>query len=334
MRTAVPIPLPNLDDRDYDDLVGEARSLIPALLPEWTDHNPSDPGIVLVEMLAWLTEMQLYQVNQIPQSHTRNFLQLLNGPEWTPPATGGLDDAVRQTVADLHERYRAATADDYEYLVRRTWPTQSQAAGLAPVQRVRCVAGRNLAAADPAAPAPAHVSVIVVPEPGAATDTHPVPTDALTTELHDFLEPRRLLTVRHHVVGPQYVDIGVSADLALREDAPPADALADAQARLHRFYDPLTGGAAGTGWPFGQGIHPSEVYAVLEQSPLLDYIENVRLTPVNANGAAAGVAAASVDGVAGSIELDVHQLPRLARLALVGYDTYGRTHLPSGEGTP
>ncbi|MFV2022533.1 hypothetical protein [Micromonospora sp. LOL_023] len=329
MRTAVPIPLPNLDDRDYDDLVGEARSLIPVLLPEWTDHNPSDPGTVLVEMLAWLTEMQLYQVNQIPPSHTRNFLQLLNGPEWTPPATGGLDAAVRQSLADLHERYRAATADDYEYLVGTRWPAQRESAGPAPVRRVRCVAGRDLAGPDPAAVAPAHVSVVVVPEPSAASDTHPVPTDELITELHDFLEPRRLLTVRHHVVGPQYVDIGVSADLALREDAPPADALADAQARLHRFYDPLTGGVAGTGWPFGQGIHPSEVYAVLEQSPLLDYLENVRLTLVDADGAAT-----SADGVAASIELDVHQLPRLARLDLVGYDTYGRTHLPGGEGTP
>ncbi|MFY1637197.1 hypothetical protein ACN27F_28655 [Solwaraspora sp. WMMB335] len=329
MRTAVPIPLPNLDDRDYDDLVGEARSLIPVLLPEWTDHNPSDPGIVLVEMLAWLTEMQLYQVNQIPQSHTRNFLQLLNGPEWTPPATGGLDAAVRQSVTDLHERYRAATVDDYEYLVGRTWPTQPQADGLASVRRVRCVAGRNLAGADPAAAAAAHVSVVVVPEPDTAADTHPVPTEALTTALYEFLGPRRLLTVRHHVVGPQYVDIGVSADLALREDAPPSDALADAQARLHRFYDPLTGGAAGTGWPFGQGIHPSEVYAVLEQSPLLDYIENVQLTLADADGAAGGAG-----GAAASIALDVHQLPRLARLDLVGYDIYGRTHPPSGEDVP
>ena len=305
----MPIPLPNLDDRDYDDLVGEARSLIPVLLPEWTDHNPSDPGVILVEMLAWLTEMQLYQVNQIPQSHTRNFLQLLNGPEWTPPTTGGLDAAVRQSLADLHERYRAATADDYEYLVGTVWPAQRQPAG-----------------PDRAAVAPAHVSVVVVPAPGTETDTHPVPTEELTTELHDFLAPRRLLTVRHHVVGPQYVDIGISADLALREDAPPTEALADARARLHRFYDPFTGGTGGTGWPFGQGVHPSEVYAVLEQSPLLDYIENVQLALVGAGG---GVGAGDTGG---SVALDVHQLPRLARLDLVGYDGYGRTYPPGGEG--
>ncbi|MFY1671337.1 hypothetical protein ACN27G_15415 [Plantactinospora sp. WMMB334] len=312
----MPIALPNLDDRDYDDLVGEARALIPVLLPEWTDHNPSDPGIMLVEMLAWLTEMQLYQVNQVPQSHTRNFLRLLAGPEWIPPVTGDLGPAVRQVMAALHERYRAVTVDDYEYLVGRTWPEQPQAAGLARVRRVRCVPGRDLAGADPVAAAPAHVSVVVLPEPADGTDTHPLPTEALTGGLHDFLDPRRLLTVRHHVVGPRYVDIQISADLAVRADALPGDAIADAQARLRAFYAPLTGGTTGDGWPFGQHIHPSEVYAVLEQAPLLDYIESVRVTPAGAVG----------DAGTGSIPLETHELPRLTRLDLTGYDSYGRSH--------
>ena len=44
--------LPQLDDRSYDDLIAEARALIPAFAPEWTDHNPSDPGIALLELFA------------------------------------------------------------------------------------------------------------------------------------------------------------------------------------------------------------------------------------------------------------------------------------------
>jgi hypothetical protein len=307
----VPIPLPNLDDHDFDDLVGEARALIPVLLPEWTDHNPGDPGIVLVELLAWLTEMQLYQVDQLSQSHTLKFLHLLGGPQWSPPDTGDLDAAVRQSVAALRERYRAATADDYEYLVRTTWPRQPQAAGLPRVRRVRCVPGRNLAGTDPAAPAPAHISVVVLPEPGEAADA-----GALTAALHEFLDPRRILTVRHHVVLPEYVDIQVAADLALHEDAVPEDALSDALNRLREFCDPFTGGDAGDGWPFGQSVHPSEMYTVLEQSPLVDYIENVRLTRAGTD------ADAGADGIA----LDAHQLVRLTRVDLMGYDSYGRTH--------
>lgn len=319
----MPIPLPSLDDRDFDDLVGEALSLIPVLLPEWTDHNPSDPGIVLVELLAWLTEMQLFRVNQIPAANTLKFLQLLGGPQWTPPATGGLDAAVRQAMRDLHDRYRAATPADYEYLVREVWPGVPEAAGHAAVRRVRCVPGRNLAEAAVApAAASAHVSVVVLPEPDSAADTHPRPTEALTTALRRFLDPRRLLTVRHHVVGPEYVDVGVSANLALRADSPPQDALDDARRLLLEFFDPLGGGSARDGWPFGRSVHPSEVYAVLEASSLVDYIEDVRLSPPRAGAEARGES---------SVALDVHQLVRLVRVDLVGYDSYARTYPLSWE---
>ena len=50
------IELPNLDDHTYAELVDEARASIPVLYPAWTDHNPSDPGMTLVELLAWLAE--------------------------------------------------------------------------------------------------------------------------------------------------------------------------------------------------------------------------------------------------------------------------------------
>lgn len=311
----MPIPLPNLDDRTFADLTAEARDLIPVLAPDWTDHNPSDPGIVLVELLAWLTEMLLFQVNQIPEAHTRKFLELLGGPGWSPPATGGLDAAIRETMRDLHERYRAVTPDDYEYLVRQVWPGSEAAAGLGGIARVRCVPGLDLTAAYPATPAPAHVSLIVVPE---VPDSHPQPTEALTTAVADFLAPRRMLATRHHVVGPSYVDVGIAANLALHEDSPPEQALAQARDRLTMFFDPLHGGAAGEGWPFGQNIYPSEVYVILEQVGLVDYVEELQLTGPNpiidAHGQVVG------------IELGEHQLVRLTRIDLVGYDSYGRTY--------
>ena len=71
----MPIPLPNLDDRSFDELTAEARALIPGLQPDWTDHNPSDPGITLVELLAWLTEMLLFQITpEIFQDLVRHVL--------------------------------------------------------------------------------------------------------------------------------------------------------------------------------------------------------------------------------------------------------------------
>jgi len=62
----MPMKLPNLDDRTYADLMAEAVASIPALYPRWTDHNPSNPGIALVELFAWLTEMLIYPANLVP----------------------------------------------------------------------------------------------------------------------------------------------------------------------------------------------------------------------------------------------------------------------------
>src|SRR5258708_4480089 len=46
------IPAPKLDDRTYSDIVAEAMRLIPRYCPEWTNHNPSDPGITILELTA------------------------------------------------------------------------------------------------------------------------------------------------------------------------------------------------------------------------------------------------------------------------------------------
>ena len=68
---------PNLDDRTWADLVTEMRGLIPRYAPAWTDHNPSDLGITLIELFAWLTESVIYRLNQVPDKNYVAFLNLL-----------------------------------------------------------------------------------------------------------------------------------------------------------------------------------------------------------------------------------------------------------------
>ena len=79
---------PVIDDRRFANLMDEARARIPRYTPEWTDHGESDPGIVLVELFAWLAEMQLYRMAQVPALNYLKFLELI-GVELTPatPAT-------------------------------------------------------------------------------------------------------------------------------------------------------------------------------------------------------------------------------------------------------
>lgn len=71
------LPLPNLDDRLYEQMMQEARQSIPKLLPQWTDENAHDPGITMLELLTWLTEMQQYHLDRITVQNERKFLKLL-----------------------------------------------------------------------------------------------------------------------------------------------------------------------------------------------------------------------------------------------------------------
>ena len=58
------LPDVQLDDRSYQQIFDEALRRIPRYAPEWTDHNPSDPGIALVELFSWMTETILYRLNK------------------------------------------------------------------------------------------------------------------------------------------------------------------------------------------------------------------------------------------------------------------------------
>ena len=71
------LPTPVLDDTRWSELVEEGRALIPLYAPEWTDHNLSDPGVTFAELFAWLAEMQVFQVDQVPERHRRKFLALV-----------------------------------------------------------------------------------------------------------------------------------------------------------------------------------------------------------------------------------------------------------------
>ena len=71
------IKLPNLDDQRYADIVEAAKRRIPVIFPEWTDFNEHDPGITILELFAWLKEMQQYYLNRISDESYENMLRLV-----------------------------------------------------------------------------------------------------------------------------------------------------------------------------------------------------------------------------------------------------------------
>ena len=84
------IPLPQLDDRKWEDLVSEAIELIPKYCPEWTNHNASDPGITLIELFAWLIEVLLCRLNRVGDKNYLAFLNLM-GIGLQPPHPASVD---------------------------------------------------------------------------------------------------------------------------------------------------------------------------------------------------------------------------------------------------
>lgn len=351
------IPLPDLDDRSYAELLEEARTLLPALAPEWTNHNPSDPGITLVELFAWLSEMLVWRTSQLPDANLRAFLRLLNGPGHT--GEGPLDEEVRAGVAGLRDAYRAVTPADFERHATATFngwleaARAEEAAGgslvewyrvtrlaagpggrpsdVEPIARARCVSRRYLGAADEAERArdmPGRVSVLVVPRrAGAAL---PEAGHATRRAVWGFLEERRLVATRVHVLAPVYAPVRVEALVVRRPDAPdpappealhggwnrvaPTDVRRAVLEAISAWLDPLTGGPQGNGWPFGRDVHLSDLYAAVEAVHGVDQVVELRLTSTCGEEEPRCVAAAEVlhpeTGEQVGLSLAAHHLPR------------------------
>jgi predicted phage baseplate assembly protein len=96
------IPLPELDDRRWSDLVEESRALIPVLAPEWTDHNVSDPGVTVIELFAWQAEMDVYRANRVTDAARRRFLALVGVvPRPATPSRTVVAFALASSAASL-----------------------------------------------------------------------------------------------------------------------------------------------------------------------------------------------------------------------------------------
>lgn len=312
----MPIQLPDLDDRTYADLVDEARTALPAIYPAWTDHNPSDPGIALIELMAWLTEMIVYRTGRVPERSERVFLRLLSGGAHGDEPD--LDAATEATLRDLRELYRAVTPADYEALATTAWPGSAEAraleraaAGAARIARVCCVPERDLSAAGKLAVAPGHVSLIVMP--GGGVDPWLAPAAALLAAVTTFFTQRRLITTQFHAVPATQVPVALTATVGLRDDAPPGGASvrkAIHEALVEHFH-PWRGGPKKSGWPFGRDVDLSDVYAVIDDVEGVEFVDTAPATfALTAPNDALGSRNVFADGKLLGLRIAAHELPR------------------------
>lgn len=86
----MPLETPRLDDREFDDLLRDAKHRLRERCPEWTDASESDPGVVLLELFAYLTDTMLYRLNRVPDKVYVELLKLM-GVRLAPPAASAAE---------------------------------------------------------------------------------------------------------------------------------------------------------------------------------------------------------------------------------------------------
>ncbi|MGA7987585.1 MAG: putative baseplate assembly protein [Candidatus Dormiibacterota bacterium] len=118
------LPVPNLDDRRFQDLVNESKRMIQQKCPGWTDHNVHDPGVTLIELFAWMTEQTIYRLNRVPDRNYVKFLELIGVRLFPPTAarapvtfwlSAALPDAVRIPAGTVVATVRTETEDSINF---------------------------------------------------------------------------------------------------------------------------------------------------------------------------------------------------------------------------
>lgn len=104
---------PELFDRRFNDFVEIGRAKLRSLAPTWTDHNAHDPGITLMELLAWNAEAQMYALSRMRRDEREAYAALLGlksvgarpaeGMIWsTRQSLGGSHSDLTNTFLDIH----------------------------------------------------------------------------------------------------------------------------------------------------------------------------------------------------------------------------------------
>ena len=194
-------------------------------------------------------------------------------------ARGGTDQEAMESAKlrapqFVKARTRAVTADDFEYLALQV---SSQ------VARARCTYPG--AADDGQKPPPGVVRLLLVPtveeRDGPISSEELEITKGLRSEVQSYLDERRLLATRLEIGSPEYIQVAIEVRIKAKTGSDPERLATSVKKRLYKYINPVYGGPDGKGWPFGYSLSISEIYAVIQGTANVDYIEEVKLFPID-----------------------------------------------------
>ena len=247
--------IPELDNITFAELLDEAKMLIPQYAPEWTDFNLHDPGITIIELIAWIVESQIFQLDQITEKDVKSFLSLLGQ---NPQKNEKIKDAKMRAQIDIKKLYKAVTLDDFEQLAIET-PGVS-------IARVKALWNNNC------------VQIVVVPETVQTAKPHgkPLTVEEIKSRVYRHLDKRRILTALIEVIDPEYVTVFVKTTIKIKPRASAKCVKRRIKEMLRDFFNPI--GKDGLAWPFGRNVYASEVISKIEDIEGVDRVQDLVLS--------------------------------------------------------
>lgn len=288
----MPLKYPDLAARTYNDILEEMVSSIPRYSEKWTNFNPADPGIMILEILAWIFDTNLYRMNSLPEESYMNFMRLIAGAsgnevdllieklkkypnsdkehlqflEFLKEIEGNnrkgqqVRNILEMKAAALHflnSNYRAVTEDNFVKLAIES--TINRIEGGPAVKRA-IVSGNH----------DGKVEITIISD-------NKEKYNELIKIVKDYLEPRRLICTKIVVKAPVYSSIKIDIEAVCQPDSKPMLTRENIMKNIIAFLDPVTGGDEKKGWPYGRPVSIYELFHIIEETDGVDYAENVTL---------------------------------------------------------
>ena len=186
------------------------------------------------------------------------------------PALGGVDaealDSARERAAmEIRTRYRAVTAEDFEFLCGEASPA---------VGRAHCVPPQDGGS----------IRVHIVPRVDDADRrlalAELTPGEALLAEVSEYLDERRLIGTSVDLVPARLRGLSVvtSVQASPRSDLQRVEE--DVAYALYAYLNPLVGGTTeglGTGWEFGRALNQGELFGIVHSIDGVDFVKILRV---------------------------------------------------------
>jgi predicted phage baseplate assembly protein len=190
------------------------------------------------------------------------------------PAIGGVDaepleHARARAAMEIRTRYRAVTAEDFEFLAGEASPR---------VARAVCLAPSNGSAV------PLHIVPHVYPPDRQLPYEELVPDEELLSEVAEYLDARRLIGTQLQLLPCKFRGLSVVVNLQASPLADTGRVEEDVAHALYTYLNPLVGGSPhgiGGGWPFGRALNQGELYGIVHAVDGVEFVKILRIYETN-----------------------------------------------------